>query len=408
MVSKVKDDKSIYGEYEEIFDDEFTDFEKSNSPADDFIFDEDLNVEEEINLAAESGDDFDDDIFLFDPVEGEEDMDEFEMAMAYPAAANVFNEFIPPSVRERRRSRQAKVKMTPEEYREELARLNENAENKNYIFLFGVANSGKSFIIASLLHYMTAYSHGNTRLNRDVATERESLLYNQMLEMFTNPEKAVARTDVSNFYELNIVYEPEDENEKPVEITFIDAAGEHFERAYDGEEMEQVGELPDYLNVILESDVNCKFVFVYDQSLMAKVNTKKAPQEMVLKALYDKVRGMQRQHNEYYPKILLLSKTDKITEEDQKKYFHSSTEYSKAAENGLNSFANGFFSEKDNRSIFYRIGEFTEQDSIKTFDEDCPQKLFDWIYGSIDHIDNTEVQQKLSLFGRLKRWFMGS
>ena len=43
---------------------------------------------------------------------------------------------------------------------------------------------------------MNAYLGGNTRINKDVATKDEALLYNQMLEMFANPERNVGRTDV--------------------------------------------------------------------------------------------------------------------------------------------------------------------------------------------------------------------
>ncbi len=308
--------------------------------------------------------------------------------------------------KKRQKARQARIKMTPKEYNQELERLNEGAENKNYIFLLGMAGAGKSYIIASLLRYMTNYLKGQTRLNKEIATEKEALLYNQMIEMFDDRDKNIARTDVGNFYELNIIYKPEDKSISPLEITFIDVSGEHVERIYDGEGSEQVGELPDYLEVILESDVNCKFVFVHDQSLaISTENTIKAPQSMVLKSLYDKVCTVQERNNKIYPKVLLLSKADKIPDKVKQKYRDSATEYAKAAENGLSTFSNGFFSESNNRAIFYRMGTFTKYDTLDKFDANCPAKLFNWLYGTI-HIGQSILKRE-GHFQQFKKWFLG-
>ena len=303
---------------------------------------------------------------------------------------------------ERRKSRAATIKMTKEEYRKRLEELNENSEIKNYVIFFGIPDCGKSYIIASLLHYMNAYLGGNTRINKDVATKDEALLYNQMLEMFANPERNVGRTDVRNFFELNIIFKPSNDLKVPVEMTFIDASGEHLKRLYEGGNDEYAGELPDYLEAILESDVNCKFVFVYDQS-----KTKhQPPQSEILKAMYDKVLMMQDKYGKTYPKVLLLSKSDKIPEKIKQKYGHSAKEYALAQENDLRTFAQGFFTERNNknRSIFYSMGSFTKYDDLDKFDADCPHRLFDWIYTSITGFTVTE---KKSWWIRFKQWLLG-
>src|SRR5699024_6161990 len=55
--------------------------------------------------------------------------------------------------------------LTEDEYVSILEELNEDAENKNYVFLFGIPGSGKSYIIASLLKYMEQSDLGQSRLD---------------------------------------------------------------------------------------------------------------------------------------------------------------------------------------------------------------------------------------------------
>ncbi|OOR88253.1 hypothetical protein B0181_08395 [Moraxella caviae] len=265
----------------------------------------------------------------------------------------------PPSARPPKQTRrEAKIKMSKQEYRKELERLNFNAESKNYVLMLGKADSGKSFIIASLVYYMKTHLKGLVRLNQDLATDEEILLFNRIIEMFSNPQKSLQRTSELEFYELNLIYQPEDSTKPPMELTFVDASGEHFARAYKGEGASNVGELPDYLEAILESNVNCKFAFVYDQSLEAREREQRdrdeifTPQVQMLSTLFDKIRAMQDKYGKTYPKILLLSKADKIPEKVKERYQHSPSRYAQAEENHLTSFANGYFREPENKAIF--------------------------------------------------------
>ncbi|TCP93270.1 hypothetical protein EDC44_12225 [Cricetibacter osteomyelitidis] len=320
------------------------------------------------------------------------------------------NGIIPPSARTRSAKRDAKIRMTKEEYRKRLEELNLNAETKNYVLLLGKAGAGKSYIISSLVYYMKTYLNGTVRLNQEVATREEVLLYNRIIEMFSSPQKSLDRTSELEFYELNLIYQPQEIGKPPMELTFIDASGEHFARIYEGKGATQAGELPDYLEVILESDVNCKFAFVYDQSIKGKEREQMetdevfTPQVQMLSSLFDKIRTMQDKYGKFYPKILLLSKADKVSEKTKEKYGHSPSAYAQAKENELISFANGYFREPSNKAIFYQMGTFTKYDDLDKFDHTCPAKLFDWIYNSVTG-DTTIV--KPSCWEQFKRWAFG-
>ncbi len=312
---------------------------------------------------------------------------------------------VPPSKRRRNKVRKATARMENSEYRAELNRLNKDAENKNYILFFGLPNSGKSYIIASLLHYMSSFSNGRIELNIDKTTISETDIYNQMIEMFSNPEKNVRRTDVNGYYEISIKFIPSNSALKPTEFTFVDASGEHIEQAYAGDNLGEKGNLPDYLEVILESEVNCKFAFVYDHSIIDEEN-QRVSQVMVLRTLYEKVCRIQEKHKKYFPKILLISKSDKIPESIKEKYHHSPVEYVLDSKSHMRDFANGFFKEQNNRTIFYSMGEFNRIDDIVKFDTQCPEKLFDWFYRTANGGTTTIESEKFC--EKIKRWFFGN
>ncbi|MBE2895604.1 hypothetical protein HPC38_01770 [Pasteurellaceae bacterium HPA106] len=373
------------------------------------FFDLDAPFDDDLDIHHKDRDDKDSEISLD---KGEKISKKFDDIDRFSSIASIDNDDLRHTNR-RVRTREAKAKMTKKEYRDRLEELNKEADQKHYVLLFGASNSGKSYIIASLMHFMNSYLAGTTRLVRETATENESLMYNQMLEMFANPEKNIGRTSAFDFYELNIRFQPEEIEKPAVDITFIDASGENFERIYHGKTNEYVGELPDYIEVILESEVDCMFVFVYDQSLKDSDRSDRAPQSQVLKAFYDKIISMQERYERVYQKLLLLSKSDKIPEQTKKKYGHSAKAFalSPPKENrALLSFSNPFFNERNsmNKTIFYSMGTFTKYDDLDKFDEDCPRRFFNWIYTGITGSQGEGVViQKLSCLQRFKKWLLG-
>ncbi len=312
---------------------------------------------------------------------------------------------IPPSKRRRNKARKTTARMENSEYRAELNRLNKDAENKNYILFFGLPNSGKSYIIASLLHYMSSFADGRIELNTEQTTISEIDIYNQMIEMFSNPEKNIRRTDVNSYYEISVRFVPNNATLQPTEFTFVDASGEHIEQAYAGNDLGEKGNLPDYLEVILESEVNCKFVFVHDHSIMDEEN-QRVSQVMVLRTLYEKVCRIQEKHNKYFPKILLISKSDKIPDNIKEKYHHSPMRYVLDSKSHMRDFANGFFKEKNNRAIFYSMGVFNRIDDIVRFDKEYPERLFDWFYQTANA--GQTIIEKEKFCKKMKRWFLGN
>lgn len=297
-------------------------------------------------------------------------------------------------------------KMTPEQYHERLLELNTNAENKHYVLFFGKPASGKTFIIGSILYYMKNVLGGTVYLDDERSTDSERELFIQLQNRFAGERfsKRIGRTSTDEYYEFHIHFTPKDSTKLPLDIVFVDASGEHSDRVALDRENIDTGDLPDYLRVILESDVNTKLAFVYDKFLQAQQN--KSSQVSMLDQIFTKIQLLQRRQQKYYPKILLLAKSDKIEAEDGatvEKYAYSATQY---AQGVIPNFANGFFNESaENRAIFYKMGIFSSNDDLLLkFDDTCPAKLFAWLYKQSNLGD---LENPPTCWEKFIRWFKG-
>lgn len=297
-------------------------------------------------------------------------------------------------------------KMSTDEYHQRLLDLNINSENKHYVLFFGKPASGKTFIIGSLLHYMKNSLGGTVYLDDEKTTKGERKLFSQLQDRFSGERfsKKIGRTSSDEYYEFHIHFTPKNSDKPPLDIVFVDASGEHSERVALDLDNVDTGELPDYLRVILESDVNTKLAFVYDKFLPAQEN--KATQVNMLDQIFTKVQLLQRRQQKYYPKILLLAKSDKIEAEDNatvRKYEYSATKY---AQNMIPNFANSFFNENsENKAIFYKMGIFSVTDDILLkFEEDCPAKLFKWLY---KESIGTNIDKQPTCWDKFTQWFKG-
>lgn len=305
---------------------------------------------------------------------------------------------------------ETKLKFRPstidnEEYRKRLNELNNNADNKHYVLFFGKPACGKTFIIGSLLHYMKNELGGTVYLDQDKSISSEKKLFNLLQNHFnhTHNSKDIPRTTKGEYFEFNIRFTPNDSSKPPIDIVFVDASGEDSEIAIENEHNPHSGKLPRYVTVILESDVKTKLAFVYDKYLQEEAN--KEAQTQVLDDIFTKVQLLQRRHNKFYPKILLLAKSDLIELNDYatvQKYNYSATKYAKGI---IPSFANSFFNESNqNKSIFYKMGTFDTTGNLLKFDPVSPAKFFAWLY---QESTKTTIDNPPSCWERFIKWFKG-
>lgn len=273
-------------------------------------------------------------------------------------------------------------KMSDDEYHQRLLELNTNASNKHYVLFFGKPGAGKTFIIGSILHYMKNILGGMVYLDDEKSTDGERELFTLLQNRFNGElySKKIPRTSKDEYFEFHIHFTPKDSAKPPIDIVFVDASGEHSENASFDRNNSESGELPQYLTVILESDVKSKLAFVYDKFL--PVEATKSSQVSMLDQIFTKIQLLQRRQNKFFPKILLLAKSDRIEAEDGatvEKYAYSATQYAKGT---IPSFANSFFNESGkNKAIFYKMGTFSNNnDLLLKFDHLCPAKLFAWLY----------------------------
>lgn len=292
------------------------------------------------------------------------------------------DKYSPNTTQGRFTKRSVERELTEEEYHQRLVELNTDAENKHYVLFFGQPASGKTWIIGSLLHYMKNYLRGVVYLDKDKSTDSEEELFYQLQDRFNGVVHAekITSTDMRQYFEFHIAFTPKDSNKPPMNIIFVDASGEHSEQGFRSKSNDKSGKLPNYLTAILESDVNTKIAFVYDQSLVDERGA--IPQMNVLNAVFTHIQHIQNSHNKFFPKALLLSKADRIYANDLSSVERCGYDAMTYACEKIPSFANSFFNESPkNKTIFYKMGDFsTNSDLLLKFDAECPAKLFRWLY----------------------------
>lgn len=317
-------------------------------------------------------------------------------------------EYTPPTRQRRVSKRDVSRELSDEEYQERLAELNTNAEHKHYVLFFGQPASGKTWIIGSILHYMKNDLGGTVYLDTHKTTDSEGELFHQLQNRFNGVVGAskITSTDTKQYFELHISFTPQDSSKPQMDIVFIDASGEHSEQGFRNPNKEESGKLPNYLTAILESKVNTRLAFVYDQSLQDEKGY--IPQVNVLNAVFTHIQHIQNSQKKVFPKVLMLSKADKIYTTDLATVERCGYDPMNYALEKIPSFANSFSHESpNNTAIFYKMGTFSvNSDLLLKFDHECPEKLFRWLY--MQGTNNISPIKEPSCWDKLMSWLKGS
>ena len=293
--------------------------------------------------------------------------------------------------------------LTDDEYVSILEELNEDAENKNYVFLFGIPGSGKSYIIASLLKYMEQSDLGQSRLDLEKSNDLEKRLYNRMIMSFTDPKKYRIESNATlDFNRFNIIFTPKG-NKPEKTITFLDISGEACQAIYQGDSSKYTGELPDFLRVVLESDINSTFLLI-SECQKGQSDDNEVPQDRIIKAFYDKILETQVRESRKYKKILLMSKWDNLPKNEREEV--DVVEY---IQEHLPVTMSNFLAENHDNEILnavtsYSVGDF-RGDRLIRFNEERPRVLFEFLYESIS---GQPLRKPESQFKKLYRYLMGS
>ncbi|WP_273396388.1 TRAFAC clade GTPase domain-containing protein [Actinobacillus porcinus] len=340
-------------------------------------------------------------------IEKTEEKTEFNLADTFKSIDS--NYVYTPSTKQVKLDRRnVEKELTDDEYQARLAELNTNAHNKHYVLFFGRPASGKTWIIGSILHYMKNFLGGVVYLDTQKTTESEEELFYQLQDRFSGiiGAQKLTSTESKQYFELHISFTPNDPSKPPMDIIFVDASGEHSEKAMSKRGDKEAGKLPNYLTAILESDVNTKLAFVYDQSIQDEAGH--IPQINTLNAVFTQIQHIQNSQGKKFPKALLLSKADKIFATDMASVERAGYDPMVYAINKIPSFANSFFNEDaENKTIFYKMGKFSvNSDLVLEFDKECPEKLFRWIY--MTGTGGTSPVQEPTFWDKFKRWFSGA
>lgn len=136
-------------------------------------------------------------------------------------------------------------------------------KDTNYVFFFGIGQSGKSAILSTMLYHIST-KEGVLRPNRKAKNSQEAKL---LLENFrSNIRKGILpnRTTKGEVNRLNFTFEPNNKSDKvrPINITFLEIAGEDLTAIRRG------GSYADHIAKYLKADIPITFIIVtsYDNA----------------------------------------------------------------------------------------------------------------------------------------------
>lgn len=137
-------------------------------------------------------------------------------------------------------------------------------KNTNYVFFFGIGQSGKSVILSTMLYYIDT-AEGVLEPNNSARNSKEAdLLLNSFRE---NIRKGILpnRTTKGEVQELNFTFTPDNLSEKvkPINLTFLEIAGEDL-----ANDLRVGNGFPDHIAQYLYADIPISFIIVtsYDNA----------------------------------------------------------------------------------------------------------------------------------------------
>jgi hypothetical protein len=188
-------------------------------------------------------------------------------------------------------------------------------KDSNFVFFFGVGDSGKSVILSSILYYLSAKA-GVLKPSLSVPNSKEAqgLLY----DFFDNISKGVLpnRTTRDQVTRLDLVFEPNNKSKKvpSINLTFLETSGENHK------DISRGGSYHNSIDYYLNANIPLNFIIVtsYD-----KAHSEDALIDTFLNELIKKGKNLKMINI-----ILVISKWDKsghakVSNEDQLENFIS-------------------------------------------------------------------------------------
>jgi hypothetical protein len=136
-------------------------------------------------------------------------------------------------------------------------------KNSNFVFFFGVGESGKSVILSSMLYYLSAKA-GVLKPSLGVPNSKEAqvLLY----DFFENISKGILpnRTTRDQVTRIDLIFEPNNRSKKvpPINFTFLETSGENHK------DISRGGAYHSSIEYYLNANIPLNFIIVtsYDKA----------------------------------------------------------------------------------------------------------------------------------------------
>jgi hypothetical protein len=241
-------------------------------------------------------------------------------------------------------------------------------KDSNFVFFFGVGESGKSVILSSMLYYLSAKA-GVLKPSLGVPNSKEAqvLLY----DFFENISKGILpnRTTRDQVTRLDLVFEPNNKSKKvpPINLTFLETSGENHK------EISRGGSYHNSIDYYLNASIPLNFIIVtsYDKAHLEDALIDTFLNELIKKGKNLKMINI----------ILVISKWDKsghtkVTNEEELENFI--TQRLPMTNNRINTY--------ELSKTYFTIGKIEQTangEKITVLDLTPAGILANWLYESI-------------------------
>lgn len=241
-------------------------------------------------------------------------------------------------------------------------------KDSNFVFFFGVGESGKSVILSAMLYYLSSQA-GVLRPKPGTPNSKEAQVL--MTDFFENIRQGILpnRTTRDQVTRLDLIFEPNNRSKKvpPISLTFLETSGENHK------EISRGGSYHNSIETYLNAQIPLTFIVVtsYD-----KAHQEDTLINEFLDELERKGKNLKLIHV-----ILVVSKWDKsgrseITDEEELEEFIQ--EKMPRTNNRINSY--------ELSKSYFTIGKLEDSgngERITLLNLDTAEMLSEWLYESI-------------------------
>lgn len=200
-----------------------------------------------------------------------------------------------------------------------LDKFNDSHDDQSIVLVVGVASSGKSYLISSLIHQLHHYFDEHLvkiGFDRNLGSSFDLENYDKMLNVGSRRHLDLQPTPKEEYHRYPLKIIPHSKSQlKPFNLEFIDLSGEAFaDESFLGHKGVNLD-----IDLILRSHQNVSVIFVYDAQLGKRADAfyyhKHEHQSKLFQLALEHIQLIEEQYSKVINKILLVNKADTLRDE---------------------------------------------------------------------------------------------